>query len=63
MEINSALNTRMPLASALCEHHNQQAWCYLVDPNKSDPNLLASLLGIDNERLQSFLKEDGKLGA
>ncbi len=47
----------MILASALCEHHNQQAWWYLVDHNESDPNSLASLLGIDNEKLRSFLKE------
>jgi hypothetical protein len=47
----------MILASALRERHNQQAWWHLVDHNESDTNSLASLLGIDNERLRSFLKE------
>jgi hypothetical protein len=57
MKINSALSARMILASALHERHNQQAWWYLVDHNESDPNSLASLLGIDNNKLRSFLKE------
>jgi hypothetical protein len=51
MEINSALSAQMILASALYEHHNQQAWW------DSAPNSLASILGIDNERLLSFVKE------
>jgi hypothetical protein len=57
MKIDSALSARMILALALWERHNQQAWWYLVDHNENDPNLLASLLGIDNEKLRSFLKE------
>jgi hypothetical protein len=57
MKINSALSARMILASALRERHNQQAWWYLVDHNESDSNSLASVLGVDNERLRSFLKE------
>jgi hypothetical protein len=57
MKINSALSARMILVSALPERHNQQAWWYLVDHDESDPNSLASLLGIGNERLRSFLKE------
>jgi hypothetical protein len=39
----------------------ERTWWYLVDHNESDPNSPASLLGIGNEMLQSFLKEANKI--